>query len=158
MTITGRTVLFGMIAFFGVIFAVNGVFLYLALDSFPGLTSNRAYVEGLNYNQTLEDGRRQAALGWNLDVTLPAGPAGEKELLVRLRDTAGQDVPYLAVTARLERPATADGARDLDLIPSAAGHRTGLDGIAPGRWQLLVVASREGRPVYRMTEEIFIRP
>mgnify|MGYP003657033918 CR=1 FL=1 len=158
MTITGRTVLFGMIAFFGVIFAVNGVFLYLALDTFPGLTSNRAYVEGLNYNQTLEDGRRQAALGWKLDVSLPADAGGEKELLVRLRDDAGQDIPYLAVRARLERPATASGARDLDLIPSATGHRVGLAGVAPGRWQLQILATREGQPVYRMTEEVFVRP
>lgn len=158
MTITGRTVLFAMIGFFGVIFAVNGVFLYLALDSFPGLTSNRAYVEGLNYNQTLEDGRRQAALGWQLEVSQPVSGTGGTELHVRLRDDAGQDVPYLTLTARLERPATAAGARTLDLVPSATGHQATLTGIAPGRWYLTILAARDGQPVYRMTEEIFIRP
>ena len=41
--ITGRMVLVGLLTFFGVVFAVNGVFVYFALDSWPGLTTEAAY-------------------------------------------------------------------------------------------------------------------
>ena len=35
--ITGKTVLVWLLAFFGVIFTANAVFIYLALGSFPGV-------------------------------------------------------------------------------------------------------------------------
>ncbi len=37
--ITGRAVLFGLLAFFGVVFAVNGALIFFALDSWSGLTT-----------------------------------------------------------------------------------------------------------------------
>jgi len=37
--ITGRMVLFGLVAFFGVVFAVNGTLIYFAIDSWSGLST-----------------------------------------------------------------------------------------------------------------------
>ena len=158
MKITGRTVLFGMIAFFGVIFAVNGVFLYVALDSFPGLTSDKAYVEGLEYNRTLADGERQDALGWTPSITISGANGVGQQLIVRITDRDGNDVPRLTVDARIERPATASGARDVELIPSATGHVAPLDGLAEGRWNVSITAKRDGETIYRIRDEVFVKP
>ena len=49
----GWHVLLILMAFFGVMFSVNGVFLYHAITSFPGEDVKKSYVQGLNYNDTL---------------------------------------------------------------------------------------------------------
>ena len=51
--ITGRQVLFGILGFFGVVFAANGAFIFFALDSFTGLATDSPYQRGIEYNQTL---------------------------------------------------------------------------------------------------------
>ena len=58
--ITGRMVLIGFILFFGVISVVNGIFMYMALHTWPGLTNTQAYKDGIKYNEVLADGERQA--------------------------------------------------------------------------------------------------
>ncbi|MEQ9328005.1 MAG: FixH family protein [Rhodospirillales bacterium] len=157
MTITGRTVLIGMIAFFGVIFAVNGVFLYFALGTFPGLTSNRAYLDGLEYNRTLADGERQASLGWKAETGIAVLSDGD-ELKVRILDADGRLVPYLSVTVEIVRPATSDGAQKLDLVASADGHVAAIGRLEPGRWLVRILAARDGEQVYRVDDEVYVRP
>ena len=53
--ITGRMVLVGLLTLFGVVFAVNGVFVYFALDSWPGLATEAAYEQGLAHDQSLAE-------------------------------------------------------------------------------------------------------
>ncbi|MBT3306984.1 MAG: nitrogen fixation protein FixH, partial [Alphaproteobacteria bacterium] len=53
-SITGRMVLIWLLAFFGTIFAVNAVLVFFALSSWPGLTTDKAYEEGIAYNRTLD--------------------------------------------------------------------------------------------------------
>lgn len=55
----GTWVLLSFIAFFMVIIAVNGVFIYRALDSNSGVVTDNPYRKGLAYNQFLDDARRQ---------------------------------------------------------------------------------------------------
>ena len=60
--ITGRMVFFGLVAFFGLIAAVNGVFMFYALDTFPGLTTEDSYKKGIVYNRTLDDAEARRRL------------------------------------------------------------------------------------------------
>ena len=69
----GWHVLLIMLGFFGVMFAVNGVFLYHAITSFPGEDVKKSYVQGLNYNQTLSARASQADLGWRAEAGLRDG-------------------------------------------------------------------------------------
>jgi len=63
----GRHVLFAFLGFFGVIFAVNGVFLYAALSTHTGVVANEPYRKGLNYNQRIAAFQAQEQLGWAED-------------------------------------------------------------------------------------------
>ena len=54
--IAGRHVLWGLIGFFGVIFAVNAIFVYAAEETFSGGDTSDPYRKGLNYNA--RSGRR----------------------------------------------------------------------------------------------------
>ena len=56
--IRGRHVLIGFIVFFGLIFLVNGVFLYYALTTFGGGETSNPYRKGLHYNETLAEAAR----------------------------------------------------------------------------------------------------
>ena len=70
--ITGRMVLFGLIAFFGVVFAVNGTMLALALKTNTGMVANEPYRKGLKYNERIAAEERQQALGWKSEITVDA--------------------------------------------------------------------------------------
>ena len=74
--ITGKHVLVAMLAFFGLIIAVNATFVYLSLSTWTGLVSSNAYVEGLAYNATLEDAARQRQLGWKPSLQISSEAAG----------------------------------------------------------------------------------
>ena len=66
----GWHVLLIMLAFFGVMFSGNGVFLFHAITSFPGEDVKKSYVQGLSFNDTLADRAAQAELGWLAEAGL----------------------------------------------------------------------------------------
>src|SRR5687768_11258821 len=76
--------------------AVNVVLLVFALRTFPGLVVNNAYERGRGYGTEIERTEAQGALGWSLDVRHDAG-AGR--LVVHIADSAGREIPGLAVSA-----------------------------------------------------------
>ena len=62
--ITGWHVLVSVVAFFGVVIAVDSLFLVLAYRSHPGQVSVTPYEDGLAYNRAVAQRRAQAAMGW----------------------------------------------------------------------------------------------
>lgn len=72
VSINGKHVLLEFAACFGVVFAVNGFFVYQALSTSPGEQSGASYEAGLHYNGTLAAERAQDALGWR-HVLRPQG-------------------------------------------------------------------------------------
>ncbi len=154
--ITGRMVLIGFIAFFGVISAVNGVFMYMAINTWPGLTTEDAYMKGLNYNDTLADGERQAALGWRSDVAISADGLAS----VRMSGPSGEPVSGLIVSVEFARPV---GALETSLIPLSEVSPGVYSGpFAPtedGRWKAEVTATTSDQEIsFRMMHEILVRP
>ena len=76
--VRGRHVLLGLVAFFGLIFLVNGVFIYYALSTFGGGDTSDPYRKGLHYNDTLAEAAREAEQGW--DAKLIYGASGRLAL------------------------------------------------------------------------------
>lgn len=129
--IRGWHVFAGMVAFFGIITAVNAVMITLALESFPGQVSVTPYEDGIAYNKKLAQMAAQERLGWRA----AAGVEGDT-VVVRMIDKAGAPVSGLRLSGRLERPATESGrvtARFKETAPGAYQARTG--GLA-GAWDL----------------------
>ena len=61
--ITGRHVLFGFVAAFGIIIAVNLALAYNAIKTFPGLEVKNSYVASQEFNKRKA---LQEALGWTV--------------------------------------------------------------------------------------------
>lgn len=130
----GWHVLLMMLAFFGVMFAVNGVFLYHAITSFPGEDIKKSYVQGLNYNDTLAARATQASLGWRAE----AGVQGD-EIIVRLWDAEDQPLTHRSMVGELRRMATREDDRAIVFQTRTKGeYATSVGALAPGQWLLRV--------------------
>lgn len=132
--IRGVHVLMGMLAFFGIVIAVNVVFAVEAIRSFPGEDVRRSYLQGLNYNSTLAERRAQAAMGWQARASIVEtenGPA----VRVLLRDAAGQPIDRAALDGELRWRADARRDRPLTFQSVGAGaYVAPLESLPEGRW------------------------
>ncbi len=130
--INGWHVLAGMVAFFAIIIGVNIVFITVALDTFPGEDTRRSYVQGLAYNEVLEERAAQAALGWSASANLTAD-----RVLVEVRDADGAPVRSLRLTGTLRHPANMQLDRDLAFTEVRSGvYAAGVADLPEGRWEL----------------------
>lgn len=169
-TLTGRHVLFLFLAFFGVIFLVNGIFLFRALGTYTGVVSDEPYRKGLAYNERIEADKRQQALGWRHAVTMNLGG----RLVISLTDTDGNAVEGATVNATVGRPSTNVDDKTITLAEGRPGTYEGLVGPhAPGNWMVSLAISgapettRDGSMardntqadvVYRAKERIWLKP
>jgi len=153
--INGRTVLFLFVGFFAVVFAVDGVFAYFAITSWPGVARKDAYQAGLRYNETLEEARRQAALGWHSGIAIDSDGA----LVVMIADVGGKAIEGLDVTVTLARAVSETSDMVVALDPSESGAYSGT--VMPpvgGLWHATIVARDADGHRFRMTHEIVVRP
>ncbi len=150
--ITGRKMLAAMIGFFGVIIAVNSVFLYFAIDSWPGLTTDRAYVEGLEYNRVLEAAAEQTSRGWTTDLRYDAE---DSYLRVAFRGPQGGPLHGLEPLARVDRPLGDTEPVIARLHEVAPGrYEAALPVLVAGRWSVSVAVDER----YRMVYELWVTP
>src|SRR6478609_9076666 len=119
----GWHVLASLLAFFGVVFAVNFTMMGLAISTFSGLERASPYQDGLHYNSEIEAARLQDAQGWKVDARLLRDADGVARMTVDARDADGAALPGLEGTVVLERPA--DRREDV---------RGTLAATAPGRY------------------------
>lgn len=156
--ITGRHVLIGMLTFFAVVVAANGAFIFLALDSWTGLSTEDAYRKGLAYNETLDAAEAQKALGWraHLDFEPDGGAAGI--LRAVFEDARGHPVEGLSVGAAIRRPTTEGFDQDVALSPSGAGrYAARIELPLRGQWDVRLTARLpEGRR-YEIEERIWLK-
>ena len=136
--ITGWHVLVAVVAFFGVVIAVDAAFLMAAYRTFPGQVSVTPYEDGLAYNSRVARQRAQAALGWR--VLVSTEPDG---LVVQVSDKAGAPVGGLVVSGALSRPATEAGRLPLTFAEVAPGRYEASVAPAPGGWDLALTARSE---------------
>lgn len=121
--------------FFAVVIGVDGVFTYLALKTHPGEVSVTPYEDGLLYNRHIAQMAAQERLGWRATAAAEPGRAR-----LEFRDRAGRPLRGLAITARLERPATEAGRLAPRFVEAAPGrYEAALPGVH-GAWDLTAKA------------------
>ncbi|MEE9346837.1 MAG: FixH family protein [Robiginitomaculum sp.] len=155
--LTGKHVLVMLVVFFGLIIAVNGYFLYAAVTTFRGEDIKQSYRQGLEYNETIAQRAAGQALGWSATANLIEGDNGASQVIIEMKDAAGDPLTGLTLTGRLRHPA--DTARDKPLIFETLGAgrymAPALD--VTGKWQLNALASKGDTPSFKMQQDIWIR-
>jgi nitrogen fixation protein FixH len=139
--LSGRKVLLLLIAFFGVIFAVNTFFIVQAVTTFRGEDEQDSYLQGINYNQTLAQRKAQAALGWQASVE-PVGAKGEgTRILVRLTGPTQAPITDAAVKGLARHPSDATRDRALSCREAEPGdYICRGPRLSEGYWDLVVDA------------------
>ncbi len=131
---TGRHLLYLLLGFFGVMLVANAIFIWLALDTFTGVSSENAYQDGLNYNQRLEAAAEQRSRGWQGTVS------HERDRVdLKLVDAAGQPVRGLVLEALFLRPTHDSQDRLIAMTETEPGrYSVSLSLPASGNWDLVI--------------------
>lgn len=153
----GRHVLLMLLAFFGVVFAVNGIFLVSALTSYTGVVSNEPYVKGLKYNHRIAADEQQQRLGWQEALTVETSGA----ISIGFHDGIGRPVPGLMLAGTIGRPTTGKLDRPLIFAETAPGHYSANAGpLEAGTW-IVELAATSGDfgpdPVYRSRRRVWLK-
>ena len=140
--VTGRFVLFSIVGFFLAIFIANGIFITLAVKSFPGEQEEKSYLQGIAYNKTLEARAEQAALGWTAELTDLRLEGGVAAVELSFASASGTPLSGLAVSGVLARAVDDDHDRAVEFVPVGGGRYVAeIDGVAPGAWRLQATAA-----------------
>lgn len=157
--LNGRHVLTAFLGFFGVIFAVNGFFLYAALSTHTGVVAQEPYRKGLDYNQRIAADERQSALGWTQAATVRR----DGLLVIEIADSQGRGVAGLTFVGTLGRPSTQKFDRQLAFTEPVPGRYEAATGaLEAGGYLLYAEAFGSGalhaEPIYRTRQRLWLKP
>ena len=155
--LTGRHVLLGFVAFFGVVFAVNAVLVRAAISTFGGVETASSYRAGLQFEHEVAVAERQNALHWQVSGKLTRNGAGEAVLDLTARDANGAPLPGLRADARLAHPADERLDRVIEIRSVAAGVFHGQAAAQPGQWDLIVDLYRGDQRLFRSQGRVTLK-
>jgi nitrogen fixation protein FixH len=154
--LTGRTVLIWLIAFFGIVAAVNAAMMAAAISTLSGLDSESPYEAGLAFDREIAASRAQQALHWQVDAKVEADD-GKTLVEIAARDANGAPLPGLSATASLAHPTDRRLDRDLPVTQDRPGHFSGVTGPALGQWDIVIELSRDGVRQFRSKNRLVLR-
>jgi len=140
------------------VLGVNGVMVYLAVATNPGLVVEDFYERGRNYERTMlsKDARSP---GWTLRADIPQEIVAGVPSPIRffLVDKAGQPVTPESVELFVYRPS--DAARDFSIVMAQEGPGRYVAEVSfplIGAWDTLV-AARHGEDEYHVGRRVDVR-
>jgi nitrogen fixation protein FixH len=155
--LTGRMVLLWLVAFFGVVFAVNGVLVRAAISTFGGVETASSYKAGLQFEQDVATAQRQDALHWQVSGNLTRDGAGVAVLDVIARDANGAPLAGLSADAWLAHPADERLDHVIPVRSVSGGVFHGSAEAQPGQWELIVDLFRGGDRLFRSRSRVTLR-
>ena len=137
--LTGRSVLLLFCGFFGVIFAMNGLFMFFAFSTFGGVDAAGAYRKNFLLTKDIVAAEQQTALGWSVSGRVVRSGKDRASISVIAKDRDGQPVDIKSMQMELRRPA--DKRQDAAVTVQRIGmnhFRGDAKGMQPGQWNLLI--------------------
>ena len=118
--LTGRTVLYMLLAFFGVIIGVNAFMAHEALSTFGGVETDSSYKAGQMFEHDVARAKAQDAQHWRVDAKVT--PAADGTALI---DIVARDASARRSQAWRRRPCSSDPRTAASIAPrrSARLHR-----------------------------------
>ena len=153
---TGRTILFTLFGFFGLVFAANGILVHEALSTLSGVDTESAYQAGRVFEHEVALAKAQDERHWSVDAKVTPALNGAR-LDIAARDAAGQPLVGLDASAVLERPTDRRLDREVVLVQDSAGRFHGSAQVAEGQWDLVIELSRRGEQLFRSRNRVVLR-
>ncbi len=148
---TGKHMLMSILAFFGVIIAVNLTLAYFAVGSWTGLIVKSSYVASQDFNDVLAAAEAQDALGWTSTAFYEDGM-----LTFELNDAQGKPLYGYQVDAAVERPIHENEDHALVLQRVAGGPYQASVDLMPGAWVAKIVATGADGRLYRQDFRLWV--
>ena len=155
--LTGRMVLLILVAFFGVVIAVNLYMAYEAVNTFSGMQSQRPYETGLDFNRTLKNAHVQQEQHWQVTSHYERLADGHVALKLSLRDGQGKPVDGTMAKVSLLSPVNALKDAVFDLTPQGTGEFIGTALAEAGQWDLVIEVKRDQVEVFRSVSRVSLR-
>ncbi len=147
--ITGRFVFIAVASFFAVVIGVNVIMMRLAIATLPGTEVDSAYSASLAYQKEIQAAQAQNGRNWKVDAHIERASDGTARLALEAKAQDGKPLAGLAVFGRLERPTDRRADLAFDISESGGGGYAGIaHGVAPGQWDLVIEADRDGRRLF----------
>jgi nitrogen fixation protein FixH len=134
-----------LVAFFGVVIAVNVYMAKLAISTFSGEVVENSYDASQRYNGWLDQAKAERALGWKAGFTT----AGDT-LSVALNDRQGQPVGGARLSGDATHPLGATTDLGLRFVETRPGVYTAT--LPAGRWQIHLLAQAGGHSWRHLAE------
>ena len=132
-----------LVAFFGIVIAVNVTMATFATSTFGGKLADNGYVASQDYNKWIAKADAQEALGWSVE------PRVEDGHLVIAVD--GVSDPRLSITAR--HPLGRGDEKPLAMRMVDPALARSVEPLPEGRWKLHILLSAQGKEA-RFNEEV----
>ncbi len=154
---TGTHFLISILSFFGVIIGMNVAFIFFATNTWTGLSKENAYVDGLNYNQTIEAAKIQRELNWQSSLELET--VGTQKLIsFVLKDANNQDLSGFDVTVKVGRPTLQGYDQTLVLAESSQGkYEAAVDLPLKGQWHVSLSATSPTGMPFKLEKRFFVK-
>jgi len=143
---TGRHMAVTLVAFFGVVIAVNVTMARYATSTFGGVVVENSYVASQHFSKWMEAGRRQRALGWDATV---ARNGDDLEIAAQRH---GAPVVDARVTAVAAHPLGRLPERQLTFRQVAPGRYRALEAVPAGRWRMTLTVTAQGDSAHFVKE------
>lgn len=131
---TGRMFLAILVAFFGVIIAVNFTMAWFANSTWSGLVVKNSYVASQEFNGKAADAAAQLARGWKGDFSIADGA-----VRFRLLSASGAPVSARSISVTFRRPVSDREDITVTLAPAGDGWLA-AHVVADGAWVVEVDA------------------
>lgn len=155
--LTGRMVLFMLVAFFGVVIGVNFIMMWLAIQTLPGTEVDSAYRASLAYEKEIAAAHDQDARNWKVNAHIERGPDGSATLQVEARDKGGMPMSGLRFQGRLERPTDRRADQPVGLSEVGSGvYRGSAPTIEAGQWDLVLEGDVAGRRMFLSKNRVLL--
>ncbi len=155
--LTGLHVLLILLGFFGVVFAVNGYFIYMANKTNSGEIGH-AYIEGLKFNETLDARAKQSELGWSMELGFQRGAGGDALFVATLKERDGKPVTGAIMTGKIARLVESKDDKNLTFNEIEPGkYSAHLVALEPGKWDFSAKAIKGDLPKFETETRLSIR-
>jgi nitrogen fixation protein FixH len=155
--LTGRVVLFSLIAFFAVVIGVNLLLAKLAIDTLPGTEVDSAYSASLAYEREIVAAHDQNMRNWKVDAHVERRGDGAAMVQVTALDSGGAPMSGLMFLGRFERPTDRRADQPITLAEVSDGiYRGNASAVAPGQWDLVLEGDVAGQRMFLSKNRIVL--
>jgi nitrogen fixation protein FixH len=145
--LTGRGVLLWLLAFFGVIIAVNVSFIVASINTFSGEDEREPYLQGIAYNHTLAERSQQEKLKWSATISASRLASGAVRVFVTIVDAQGLPQSQIRLSGELRHPADENRDHAIRLRDVGDGrYEADVKGVAPGAWDVIIESASSHQP------------